>query len=85
MRAFLALALLCAATLAQAGPPLPVALAAELPMLKPLGEGRVNFSVLIPKLKALGYVGALTIEREISGPQQIEDVKRGIELLSALA
>ena len=42
-RAFLAAALLCAATLAQAGPPLPVALAAELPMLKPLGEGRLRW------------------------------------------
>ena len=42
-RAFLAAALLCAATLANAGPPLPVALAAELPMLKPLGEGRLRW------------------------------------------
>jgi sugar phosphate isomerase/epimerase len=57
----------------------------QLGVEKPLGEGRVNFPVLIPKLKALGYAGALTIEREISGPQQIEDIKRGIELLSALA
>jgi len=42
-RAFLAAALFCAATLAQAGPPLPVALAAELPMLRPLGEGRLRW------------------------------------------
>ena len=42
-RAFLAAALLCAAMLANAGPPLPVALAAELPMLKPLGEGRLRW------------------------------------------
>jgi Chalcone isomerase-like len=41
--AFLAAALFCAATLASAGPPLPVALAAELPMLKPLGEGRLRW------------------------------------------
>jgi L-ribulose-5-phosphate 3-epimerase len=52
---------------------------------KPLGEGRVHFEVLLPKLKALGYRGALTIEREISGPQQIADIKRAIELLSTLA
>ena len=51
---------------------------------KPLGEGRVNFPVLVPKLKALGFAGALTIEREISGPKQIEDIKRAIELLSKL-
>jgi hypothetical protein len=42
-RAFLAAFLFCAATLAQAGPPLPVALAAELPLLKPLGEGRLRW------------------------------------------
>ena len=51
---------------------------------KPLGEGRVNFSVFIAKLKSFGYEGALTIEREISGPQQIVDIKRAIELLTPL-
>ncbi len=51
---------------------------------KPLGEGRVNFPALVPRLKAYGYRGALTIEREISGPQQIEDIRRAICLLSAL-
>ena len=57
----------------------------ELGVEKPLGEGRVNFPVLIPKLKSLGYTGALTIEREISGPRQIEDIKRAIRILSELA
>ncbi len=51
---------------------------------KPLGEGRVNFPALVGKLKALGYTGSLTIEREISGPQQIIDIKRAIELLTPL-
>lgn len=51
---------------------------------KPLGQGRVNFPVLIPKLKSLGYTGALTIEREISGPRQIADIKLAIGLLEAL-
>ncbi|MCL5273204.1 MAG: sugar phosphate isomerase/epimerase [Chloroflexi bacterium] len=51
---------------------------------KALGQGRVNFPVLAPKLKALGYSGALTIEREISGPQQIADIRRAIELLTPL-
>ena len=54
----------------------------ELGVEKPLGEGRVNFPVLVPKLKSLGYTGALTIEREISGPKQIEDIKQAIEILS---
>jgi hypothetical protein len=41
-RAFLA-ALALAAALAQASPPLPVALASEMPMLRPLGEGRLRW------------------------------------------
>ncbi|MGQ9514796.1 MAG: sugar phosphate isomerase/epimerase family protein [Thermoproteota archaeon] len=56
----------------------------ELGKELPLGEGRVNFPVLIPKLKSMGYRGALTIEREISGPQQIEDIKRAKKLLEPL-
>lgn len=56
----------------------------ELGVEKRLGEGRVNFPALIAKLKQLKYAGALTIEREISGPQQIEDIRRAIELLSPL-
>lgn len=51
---------------------------------KPLGEGRVGFDRLIPKLKSFGYAGALTIEREISGDQQIRDIRRAIELLTPL-
>jgi L-ribulose-5-phosphate 3-epimerase len=51
---------------------------------KPLGEGRVNYPALVAKLKSLGYVGALTIEREISGPQQEVDIKRAIETLRKL-
>lgn len=51
---------------------------------KPMGEGRVNFPVLVPKLKSFGYEGALTIEREISGDQQIADIKRAISILEPL-
>ncbi len=51
---------------------------------KPLGEGRVNFPLLVPKLKSYGFGGALTIEREISGPKQIEDIRRAIQLLTPL-
>jgi sugar phosphate isomerase/epimerase len=56
----------------------------DLGQEKPLGEGRVNFPVLVPKLKSYGFDGALTIEREISGPKQIEDIKRAIALLTPL-
>lgn len=56
----------------------------ELGVEKPLGEGRVDFPVLIEKLKALDYAGALTIEREISGPQQIKDIQHAIKMLTAL-
>ncbi len=51
---------------------------------KPLGEGRVNFPVFLSKLKELNYTGSLTIEREISGPQQIIDIKRGKRYLEEL-
>jgi sugar phosphate isomerase/epimerase len=51
---------------------------------KPLGEGRVNFPALIPKLKAFGYAGSLTIEREISGEKQLRDIRRAIEVLTPL-
>ena len=57
----------------------------ELGKETPLGEGKVDFPVLIPKLKSLGYIGTLTIEREISGPQQIADITRAIELLKPLS
>lgn len=48
---------------------------------KPLGQGRVNFEKLIQKLKEVGYTGALTIEREISGEQQVKDIEAGKKLL----
>ena len=56
----------------------------ELGKEKALGEGRVDFPRLVPKLKSFGFQGALTIEREISGPKQIEDIKRAIKLLEPL-
>lgn len=51
---------------------------------KPLGEGKVNFPALVAKLKAVGYNGPLTIEREISGEQQIKDIKSAKKLLEGL-
>ncbi len=40
-----------------------------------IGTGRVDFLRVFSRLYKLGYKGAITIERETSGPQQIEDVK----------
>lgn len=40
-----------------------------------IGKGLVNFQQVFTRLHRLGYRGAVTIEREISGPQQIADVK----------
>ncbi len=50
----------------------------------PIGQGKANFPVIIKRLRELGYKGALTIEREISGPQQIEDVKKAKTYLEKL-
>ncbi len=51
---------------------------------KALGEGRVNFPALIEKLKKLGYQGAITIEREIKGEKQTEDILKAKALLEKL-
>lgn len=40
-----------------------------------IGKGLVDFKRVFAKLHAVGYTGAITIERETSGPQQIEDVR----------
>jgi len=50
----------------------------------PIGKGRVDFPLIIARLKQLQYGGAVTIEREISGPRQIEDVRAAKEYLEAL-
>ena len=46
-----------------------------------VGEGKVDFPAIIAKLKELGYTGALTIEREISGEKQVEDILKAKALL----
>jgi sugar phosphate isomerase/epimerase len=50
----------------------------------PLGQGKVNFPALVARLKELGYDGALTIEREISGNQQVQDILMAKSLLEHL-
>jgi sugar phosphate isomerase/epimerase len=41
-----------------------------------IGKGLVDFRQVFTKLHQVGYTGAITIERETSGPQQIEDVRQ---------
>ncbi|HMF54575.1 MAG TPA: sugar phosphate isomerase/epimerase family protein, partial [Edaphobacter sp.] len=41
-----------------------------------IGKGLVDFHQVFAKLHRVGYTGVVTIERETSGPQQIEDVRQ---------
>jgi len=50
----------------------------------PIGQGKAAFPVLIKKLKKLGYTGPVTIEREIDGPQQSEDIRKSKVFLEGL-
>ena len=50
----------------------------------PIGKGKVDFPRIIARLKELNYRGAVTIEREISGPQQVEDVRAAKAYLEKL-
>jgi sugar phosphate isomerase/epimerase len=50
----------------------------------PIGQGKVDFPKLIARLKELGYEGPLTIEREISGARQLEDIRKGKQYLEKL-
>lgn len=50
----------------------------------PIGKGRVDFPRIIARLKELNYGGAVTIERETSGPQQMEDVRSAKRYLEKL-
>lgn len=49
-----------------------------------LGEGDVDIRAFLTTLKEIGYEGPLTIEREISGEQQIKDIEKSVELLIRL-
>lgn len=50
----------------------------------PIGQGKVNFPVFLPKLKALGYDGEITIEREITGEQQLKDILAGRKIIEEI-
>lgn len=41
-----------------------------------IGTGRVDFGRVISRLIELGYAGAISIEREISGPRQEADIRQ---------
>jgi L-ribulose-5-phosphate 3-epimerase len=41
-----------------------------------IGTGLVDFHKVFAGLRKAGYTGAITIERETNGPQQIEDVRK---------
>ena len=49
-----------------------------------IGKGKVDFPRIIARLKEMDYRGAVTIEREISGPQQVEDVRAAKNFLEKL-
>src|SRR5215469_10033016 len=56
----------------------------ELGTEVPIGKGKVDFPRIIRRLKEIHYQGAVTIEREISGPQQLEDVRSAADYLRRL-
>jgi L-ribulose-5-phosphate 3-epimerase len=49
-----------------------------------LGEGQVDFPVLVRRMKEKGFGGPYTIEREVSGPEQDKGIRQAIDLLSPL-
>ncbi len=51
---------------------------------KPIGQGQVDFPAVIRLLKASGYQGDLTIEREITGEEQLRDILAAREYLQKL-
>lgn len=49
-----------------------------------IGEGKVDFRALFIRLRELGYDSYVTIEREISGPQQLADILESRDYLQAV-
>ena len=50
----------------------------------PLGEGQVDFPLVVRRMKAAGFNGPWTIEREVSGPAQAEGIRKALDLLNPL-
>jgi len=50
----------------------------------PLGQGEVGIERFVQTLWKVGYRGALTIEREISGEQQLQDIMAAKKLLEGI-
>lgn len=49
-----------------------------------LGEGKANFPKVYEKLMELGYGGPFIIEREISGDQQLADIRKARDFILSL-
>ena len=49
-----------------------------------IGDGAVDFPALLRKLKEIGYDAHITIEREIDGEKQAEDIRYAKQYLSTL-
>ena len=50
----------------------------------PLGEGKVNFPIVVRRMKEKGFKGPFTIEREVSGAAQAEGIRQAIAVLAPL-
>jgi len=50
----------------------------------PIPKGKVDFPRLVRKLKEVGYQGPMIIEREISGPELIKDVRAARDYIEGL-
>ena len=49
-----------------------------------VGEGSVNYPVFLPKLLRSGYKGDLSIEREITGEEQLRDIQKTVVYVKEL-
>ena len=49
-----------------------------------MGEGLVNYPLFIKRLHEAGYDGAITIEREIKGEKQVEDILMAKSVLEGI-
>ena len=56
----------------------------ELGREVPIPKGQVDFPRLVRKLKEAGYQGPMVIEREISGPQFLQDVRAARDYIEGL-